>query len=184
METLLDYFKSYDTISDPELKLTLDTMRRMSGATRLEDVSWYWESKKEILLPSTNISNIEPLKYLNQAESMVLFGNRITNISPITELTNLRHLNLIDNDILFLDGISSLRVSELYLGDNLITNITPLSNMTNLKVLGLKNNKIKDVNVLKSLIGLTQLNLTGNPIDSTQVQSLRGSLPGCKILFS
>lgn len=183
MEALLDYFKSYDTISDPELKLTLDTMKRMSGATRLEDVSWYWESKKEVVLPSTNISNLEPFKYLSQAESMVLFGNRITNISSLTGLTNLRHLNLINNDILFLDGLNQLRVSELYLGDNLITNVTPLSNMTNLKVLGLKNNKIKDVSSLKSLIGLTQLNLSGNPIDNNQVQSLRGSLPGCKILF-
>ena len=183
MQTLLDYFKSYDTISNPELKLTLDTMRRMSGTTRLEDVSWYWESKKEVILPSTNISNIEPLKFLTQTESIVLFSNRITNISSLTGLTNLRHLNLIDNDILFLDGINQLRVSELYLGDNLITNIFPLSNMTNLKVLGLKNNKIKDVTPLKSLIGLVSVNLTGNPIDSNQVQSLRGSLPGCKILF-
>jgi len=183
MESLSDCFKAYDTITDPELKLTLDTMKKISGTSRLEDVAWYWESKKEVLLSSTNINNIEPLKYLKQAESIVLFSNRITNISPITGLTTIRHLNLIDNDVLFLDGINQLTVSELYLGDNLITNVNPLSNMTNLKILGLKNNKIKDVSALKSLIGLVQLNLTGNPIDSNQIQSLRGSLPGCKILF-
>lgn len=183
MNPLLDYFKNLESITDPELKLTLNVLKQRSGATIDEDVAWYYQNKTEVKLPTSNIANLEPFQYLERVTELVLFENRISDIKPLVNLPNLRHLNLIDNNIVFLDGVETLKTTELYLGDNLITDVTPLSNMTNLKVLGLKNNKIKDVSSLKSLIGLTQLNLSGNPIDNNQVQSLRGSLPGCKILF-
>lgn len=183
METLLvEYFKNYDTITDPELKFTLDTMRRISGL-RMEDVAWYWENKKEVKLPSTNISNLEPLKFLTQAEELVLFSNRINNLSALKNLTNLRHLNLIGNQVVFLDGLENLRLIELFIGVNLIADITLISKLTTLKRLGLKNNKITNIKPLESLIGLVELNLSGNPLSLDEVQLLRARLPGCKVIF-
>lgn len=183
MNNLLDYFKNINSIEDPELKLTVEILKQRSGATIGEDAAWYWENKREVKLPTSNISSLEPLQYLTQATEMVLFGNRISDISPLVNLSNLKHLNLIDNNMVFLNGINQLKVLELYLGDNLITDIKPLSNMGSLKVLGLKNNQIRDIKPLESLVYLTQLNLSGNPLDKSQVNSLRGKLPGCKILF-
>lgn len=182
MNNLLDYFKNIDSIEDPELKLTVEVLKQRSGAIVSEDAEWYWKKKREVKLPTSNIANLEPFQYL-QATEIVLFGNRITDIKPLVNLPNLKHLNLIDNNIVFLNGIDQLKVWELFLGDNLITDIKPLSNMSSLKELGLKNNQIRDTKPLESLVYLTKLNLSGNPLDKSQVDSLRGKLPGCKIIF-
>jgi len=182
MNTLLDYLKNYDNLS-PEDRFTIDVLKKKSGAFFLEDTAWYWKNQKQVTLNESDILSLEPIKSL-RPEYLVLFNNRITDITPICNMESLVHLNLIGNNIRFLDGIEELvGLRELFLGFNQITDISPLTNMRNLKLLGLKSNQIKDINSLKSLTGLVELNLFGNPLDLAQINSLRGSLPGCKITF-
>lgn len=183
MEALLNYFKNLDTITDPELKLMLNVLKQKSGAIINEDTAWYWGNQKHIYLQELDIMSTEPLQYVSP-ETLVLFSNRISDIFPISKIKTLRHLNLIDNNLRFIEGIEQLtNLQELYLGDNLITNVNALSNMSNLKMLGLKNNYIKDISSLISLTGLVQLNLSGNPLEKSEVDNLRGKLPGCKVIF-
>lgn len=184
MENLLDYFKAYNSITNPELKFTLETMQRISGVPRMEDVAFHYENRPDVKLHECSLTNVEPLKYLLNVQELVLFGNRISDISPLVQLSRVQHLNLIKNTIVFLNGINGMvGLQKLYLGLNLITDVTPLTGMRDLKMLGLKGNKIKDLKPLETLTGLVELNLSGNPLDAGQIQALRGKLPGCKIIF-
>lgn len=184
MNELLDYFKNLESIEDEELQLTLRTLYQKSGATIPEDAAWYWQNQNKLCLSNSKLTSIEPLRFLTQLEVVVLDENYISNIFSLLDLSNVYHLNLIDNRLKSINGIEKLtNIRELFLGINLLEDISSLRNMTNLKMLGLKSNRIKDIEPLKSLTGLVQLNLSGNLLTTSQVDSLRGVLPGCKIIF-
>ena len=184
MSELLNYFKNLDNIEDSELKLTLEVLYQRSGATIAEDASWYWENQTKLAIQNAKLTNIYPLQFLPKLEVVVLDGNYITDVSFLLELSNITHLNLIDNRLKSISNIERLgNIRELFLGVNLIEDISPLKDMTNLRILGLRSNRISDIESLKSLTNLVQLNLSGNFLTNTQVNNLRGSLPGCKIIF-
>jgi len=181
--TLTELLQNIDTL-DSETKLTLNVLTRRSGAS-VEDMAWYWSNpdNKKVCLEESDILSLTPLESLTQVDTLVLFKNRISDLAPLSKLENLRHLNLIDNNIKFLDSIVNLKLEELYLGENLISDVTPLAQITTLRMLGLKENQIPDLTPLYSMTNLVQLNLSGNPVDPNEVLDLQGKLPGCKIIF-
>jgi Leucine-rich repeat (LRR) protein len=184
MNELLEYFKNIDNIEDSELQLTLKTLQLRSGAIIPEDADYYWQNQTKLAIQNAKLTNIYPLRFLLKLETVVLDGNYISDISSIVELPNLYHLNLIDNRLKSVSGIERLtNIRELFLGINLIEDISPLKIMSNLRMLGLKSNRITDIEPLKSLTKLVQLNLSGNLLTQFQVNSLKGALPGCKIIF-
>lgn len=179
---MIDYLKNYDNLS-PEDRFTIDVLKQKAGAFLLEDTAWYWENQKQVTLYESDVLSLEPIKSL-RPEYLVLFGNRVSDITPICNMESLIHLNLAKNNIRFLDGIEKLvGLRELFLGFNQIKDISPLTNMRNLKLLVIRSNQIKDINSLKSLTGLVKLNLSDNPLNLAQIDSLRGSLPGCNIIY-
>ena len=183
MNSLLDYFKNIETIEDVDIKYTLEVMLSRSGATQAEDAAWYYQNQTKVVLQNSGIKSVEPLKFLTQVETLVLDGNSITNISPLFELNNLFHLNLIGNDVSSLVGIEKLQVRELFIGFNLLKDISPLSNLRSLKMLGLKSNRISDISSLEMLTSCSMINLEGNPVEKSEIDSLIGRLPGCKVKF-
>lgn len=180
---LSELLQNIDTL-DSETKLTLNVLTQKSGAS-LEDTAWYWTNpdNKKVCLEKSDILSLTPLESFAQVDTLVLFKNRITDLTPLSKLENLRHLNLIDNNIKFLDSLVNLKLEELYIGENLISDITPLAQIPTLKILGLRENQITNLKPLESMTNLVQLNLSGNPIDPNEVLNLQGKLPGCKIIF-
>ena len=128
MNSLLDYFKNLETTEDVDLKHTLEVMYSRSGVTQAEDAAWYYQNQIKVVLQNSGIKSVEPLKFLNQVETLVLDGNNISDISPLFELNNLIHLNLIGNDVSSLVGIEKIsQVRELFIGFNLLKDISPLN---------------------------------------------------------
>lgn len=180
---LTELLQNIDTL-DSETKLTLNVLIQRSGAN-IEDTAWYWMNadNKKVCLQELDIASLTPLESFTQVDTLVLFKNRISDLAPLSKLENLRHLNLIDNNIKFLDSLVNLKLEELYLGENLISDVTPLAQISTLRVLGLRENQISDLKPLESMTNLVQLNLSGNPVDPNEVVNLQGKLPGCRIIF-
>lgn len=180
---LSELLQNIDTL-DSETKLTLNVLTQRSGAN-VEDTAWYWTNpdNKKVCLQESDISSLVPLESFTQVDTLVLFKNRISDLTPLSKLENLRHLNLIDNNIKFLDSLVNLKLEELYLGENLISDVTLLAQITTLRMLGLRENQVTNLKPLESMTNLVQLNLSGNPVDPNEVMNLQGKLPGCRIIF-
>lgn len=90
-----------------------------------------------IKIRNTNIDSIGGLSSIESVSKLDLSGNNLTEINfPLLEEivsgeSSLVELNLSNNKLIDLDGLSSLRVleGELFLGNNLLTNISGLSNL-------------------------------------------------------
>ena len=80
-------------------------------------------SLAELDLEDHQISDLTPLKDLNNLQSLTLRNNRIQDITPLAGLTKLQYLQLEDNQII---------------------DISPVAKMTNMHSLYLSNNRIKN----------------------------------------
>ena len=107
-----------------------------------------------------DISDVRPLRFLTELSSLHLKNGSITDIDALADLTKLQYLNL---------------------ENNRVTNLSHLSRLTRLKRLNLVNNGITDLRPLKSLENLSFLFIAGNPIDASQIEELKASLPYCDI---
>ena len=81
------------------------------------------------------------------------------------QLTNLRELELSDNQLVDVAPLASLtNLTRLYLDHNQLVDVAPLASLTNLTELSIDNNDIVDVSPLASLTHLTWLSLGTNEI--------------------
>ena len=184
MTTLLDLFKTIDTQEDVNVQHTLQVMLAKSPAYITEDAAYYYENLDKVVLQSSNIKSLEPLRYLTNVKTLVLDNNQISDISPLFDLPNLRHLNLISNEVTDVEGIDNLQTLEqLYIGLNLVRDVTPISNILNLRYLGLRGNtRVTDVSSLRKLTNMVSVNLSGTSVSNEDADMLFGVLPGCKVI--
>ena len=105
-----------------------------------------------------------------------LSSRGLGELSMLSRLTELRALNLADNEIVDLAplaGLTSLRVLDL--SSNAVADLGPLAGLTGLRRLDLSGNRIADISALSGLVGLEVLLLDGNRIDDVlPLWSLRG----------
>ena len=128
--------------------------------------------------PLTN-QDIEPLRYMVNLTILHINDNNITDISPIARLTNLRNLNIGNNqfsydvwaqrqwnnnitDLTPLTGLRNLETLNTMQLPN--ADITPLAGFTNLRELHMWNNQISDLTPISGLTNLTSLTLNMNSI--------------------
>ena len=128
-------------------------------------------------------SDIEPLRYMVNLTSLMLWGNRISDVSALAGLVSLTNVGLGDNrisDVSPLAGLTNL--TRLTLGGNQISDVSALAGLTNLTFLILGDNQISDVSALAGLTNLTTLDLALNSeIDAEQIAALRAALPNTGI---
>jgi len=114
-----------------------------------------------ILLNGEKITDITPLQYLVQVDELSLRNNHINDISPLSKLVNLKDISLGNNpikDISSLEKLKQLERLSLY-NDNLI-DISPLGRIKSLKSLSLSSNN-KNKEVLRNLTNLETLFIDG-----------------------
>lgn len=93
------------------------------------------------------ITDIERLEYLN------LSNNSINTLKGISSLKNLKIVHLNNNNISHIDTMSELtNLEELYLSNNNIKHVSSIKNLKKLKTVDLHANEISDISALEELI--------------------------------
>lgn len=176
-------------INREEIKkiLNLNKITIFSALVRIGDVANLAEAEisrlvnlEIILLCYNGVSYISDLP-LN-TKFLYLEFNGIKIIPPLKKLAILKGLNLGDNNISDISGLSlAVNLTSLTLSFNAISDISALSKLESLIDLSLDNNRISDITPLKNLTNLKRLWLHGNPITQENIEWLRKKLPNCNI---
>ncbi|KAK7495942.1 hypothetical protein BaRGS_00012932 [Batillaria attramentaria] len=116
-----------------------------------------------------NLAQFEPFPQ-RLAEQLRLSMNELRDISAMPSLINLRILDVSNNKLESLDGLSSLpKLEELYAHRNELRDILPVMSCGQLRVLNAANNHITSLDttlkVLSNLRFLQVLSLHSNPLD-------------------
>ncbi|ESO85655.1 hypothetical protein LOTGIDRAFT_210857 [Lottia gigantea] len=130
------------------------------------------------------------LKYFPNLHTLTVIGQTVDKIQGLNSLSKLKELWLCECEIKKIENLSHLKtLHKLYLYSNKINKIENLSTLTQLEVLWLNNNHIENIENISALsklkeinlaenniklighsfdanIGLTELNLSGNPLSS------------------
>ena len=108
---------------------------------------------------------------LTSIEELEINGTELKDVSPIEQLTNLKILDISENQIEFLpENMENLqKLEELYLYGNKIDDILPLETLTNLSNLALNYNNVKDILPIKNMSKLARFNASNNNIADISV---------------
>ena len=155
------------TLSKLSLTLSYNQITDISPLENLTNLGGLW-------LGDNQIADISPLENLTKLKVLQLTNNRVADISPLENLTNLWSLGLSGNRIANISPLENLtNLSSLGLGSNRITDISSLENLTKLKFVRLSDNQIVDILPLLNLMVLEELYLGGNPLNSSELQTIR-----------
>lgn len=130
----------------------------------------YSKSEHEIEGNPWTVVPIKTRLYAKDTKEIVLSKRGISKLVSFEQFENLQALWLNNNKLKALNGLDcNFRISTLVLSNNIICTLEgSLSVMKFLRVLYLDNNKLrnldKQINFLKALSFLENLNLTGNPL--------------------
>lgn len=112
-----------------------------------------------------DITEIEGLDKLSELRFLNLSQNQIIEIKGLENLRNLKELYLNHNQIKEINGLENvILLRHLELNNNQITEIKRLENLNSLEHLELNNNQITEIKGLKKLTSLFWLKLNNNPI--------------------
>ena len=113
----------------------------------------------------TDYNNIiDNLKYCSKLKHFTIARTKTSlDMKRISELPKLTYINLSNNNIEKIEGLSNqINIEELYLTNNKIQKIEGISNLSQLKKLDLSSNNITDITPLSANKNLKELYLTGN----------------------
>lgn len=132
---------------------------------------------------SRSPSDISALKEMKNLEQLDLSHTQVAEISALSNLKKLKRLNLWDTPVRDISPLSKLtNLESLFLLNTQVNDLSALSKLTNLRSLSLNNTQVSDLSPLIGLKNLISLDVLGTPISKREVEQLRQSLPGCKIL--
>ena len=125
---------------------------------------------------TTNMNCLdESFSKLTSIEELLIDGTAIKDVSPIEQLTNLRILDLSENQIEFLpENMGNLqKLEEFRFNKNKIDDILPLQTLINLSVLAFSYNSVEDIFPIKNMPKLSRFNASNNKIvDISVIENL------------
>ena len=132
---------------------------------------------RTLFLNNNKLTDISPLRALNQLQKLFLGGNQLTDVSPLTKIDQLQTLTLWMNQVTDASPLSGLdKLQKLDLSGNQLTNVSPLRSLNKLQDLQLADNQLTNVSSLRALDQLKILDLSRNQI--TDLVPLLGLLKG------
>ena len=162
------------TITTDELATLTRLRADEQGITNLAGIQ-HCINLDTLLLWGNDITDIQPLADLTKLERLDLGANEIADARPLEGLVNLIHLSLWGNQVTDIQPLTKLtKLEKLSLWGNGITDVQPLAKLTRLTQLQLGENEITDVSALDGLTRLNWLGLVGNPISDS---ALRQQIP-------
>ena len=124
------------------------------------------------------LNNINP----EDITELILYENKLTDISGIKLFKNLQKLDLAFNNklknISVIKDLNKLKILDI--NDNKITDISVLKNLKSLQNLDIGYTKIKDISVIQDLNNLKILNIINLKLEINQIQYINS----CKNLIS
>lgn len=136
------------------------------------DPSMIWNKVKVIDFSWNEIQTLESLTVLTpNVKTINLNGNLLNTIEDVTSLTRLSHLSLSNNNIIEVFDLHTKlgNVISLNLSSNKISDLKAFSKLFSLEMLDLGSNFVVDIEQIKHLSGLQNLNylvLSGNPVST------------------
>lgn len=117
--------------------------------------------------------DIKALKKFTNLRYLDLSDNNITDISCLSELASLRTLSLYNNNVENIEALARLNnLEELNLSCNNITDIEPLSRLVNMKELWLSYNNIRYIDAISGMNDIEVLVLDNNEIRIGSIEDL------------
>lgn len=133
---------------------------------------------KEICFSNTKISDVSPLARLEGLTYIQGDSTPVSNVDTLASLETLTVLHFNDCRIQSVNApFKALRLSQLWLENNGLTGLEAFADCAVLTKAGLAGNCLTDVSVLeKSAATLTYLSLSGNALDSEDLEFLEDSV--------
>ena len=120
------------------------------------------------------IVDVQGLEQLHGLEMLLLGDNAVGDIAPLEGLRRLLVLDLSNNALEDIAPLANLLLlNSLNLDGNQVADLQPLARLTLLSLLNLYDNQVSDIAVLSRLRRLESVELSGNPLDLDQVETLR-----------
>jgi hypothetical protein len=119
------------------------------------------------------VSDISPISKMTELVELDLGGNVIVDVSPVNALVKLEDLNLSGNQIVEIGALSRLNeLVKCQLQENQIRSLNSLSGLSKLYALYVSDNKVNDISSFVPGPSLWRVNLSANPVPSTQIDRL------------
>lgn len=123
--------------------------------------------------PEDGIDDLEPLRHLTALTVLMLPSNNLSDLEPLSALENLRRLSLDGtatplDDLTPLESLGSLVELDLSYAGLTAETIAPLAALTQLELLRIHGNALGDLGALATLTNLKTLNIA-----SSQISDLR-----------
>ncbi|APH16212.1 leucine Rich Repeat family protein [Clostridium sporogenes] len=123
-------------------------------------------------LNKTEITTLEAIKKFEYIEKLYVSGTKINTVPQLSSLLELDLSNCNINDISFINylhNLTYLNVGKLKYKSNILSNISFVSSLEKLEYLSIANTDVVNIDVLRNLINLRKLDITGCAKINTQV---------------
>ena len=141
-------------------------------------------SLRTLSIGAANLNDLHFLSSMTDLDSLRLYGASNADWTTLPAITSLRLLEAAHaqiEDISAFAGLTS--VETLFLGSNSIKDITPLADIHSLDRLDLAANVIQRLDSAPIIVPGGQVNLSGNPIECSQLSSYKSRLTDVTVLF-
>ncbi|WP_061316289.1 leucine-rich repeat domain-containing protein [Clostridium botulinum] len=123
-------------------------------------------------LNETNVTTLQVIEKFQYIERLYVSGTKINTVPQLSSLLELDLSNCNINDISFINylhNLTYLNVDKLKYKSNILGNISFVSSLEKLEYLSIANTDVVNIDVLKNLINLRKLDITGCAQINTQV---------------
>lgn len=137
------------------------------GFTSLEDMSMFAELDY-INLSGNNLRTVHGLNTNARLKTLILKGNKLSDVNPILKISALRVLDISDNDFVTTEWLPRAAFAAdlvaLVARGNRLASLEGLTSLKNLQTLVISNNDIDDIFIVGRLTNLTKLSASNNRI--------------------
>ncbi|MBY6756567.1 leucine-rich repeat domain-containing protein [Clostridium botulinum] len=123
-------------------------------------------------LNETNVTTLQVIEKFQYIERLYVSGTKINTVPQLSSLLELDLSNCNINDISFINylhNLTYLNVGKLKYRSNILGNISFVSSLEKLEYLSIANTDVVNIDVLRNLINLRKLDITGCAQINTQV---------------
>ena len=141
-------------------------------AANEKDLETIWKAKQDqatsLNLTLESISDLSPLKVLTSLQHLFIPHTPVIDLSPLKDLKTLQLLEIIATQVSDLSPLKDLKTLQLLSAfETQVSDLSPLKDLTALNILSVSNTQVADLSPLKHLTALYKLD-----VSDTQVSDL------------